>query len=222
MELLTFEVNGTTFQGYLSTPRSDTGPGVLILHAWWGLNRFTIQTCDRLAQAGFITLAPDYYHGQMVETIEEAINTREKIDRKSTQKLVNRAVDYLSSLPSVTGSGIAAIGFSLGASFAIEVARSRNEIIKAVVLFYGTGGGKIEKINATFLGHFAEHDQWGAHPTKMKALENRIRLAEKDARFYTYPETQHWFAEADRPEYKQEAAELAWERTIQFLHDELG
>ena len=218
----TFEVNGTTFQGYLSIPSVGNGIGVLILHAWWGLNRFTIQTCDRLAQAGFATLAPDYYGGQVVETIEEAKAVREKLDRKSTQKLVNHAVDFLSGLPSVTGSFIAAIGFSLGASFAIEVARSRNEIIKAVVLFYGTGGGKIEKINATFLGHFAEHDQWGAHPTKVKALEARIRLAGKSARFYTYPETLHWFAEADRPEYKQEAAEIAWERTIEFLRDELG
>jgi carboxymethylenebutenolidase len=216
-----FEINGSTLQGYLSEPNGGKGIGILLLHAWWGLNRFVVQTCDRLAQAGFVTFAPDYYHGRVAETIEKAKAAREKIDRKFTQKLINQAVDYLSELPSLTGSGIGVIGFSLGASYAIEVARSRNEIIRAVVLFYGTGGGKIEKTNATFLGHFAENDKWGAHPPKAKALANRIRLAGKDSSFYTYPKTEHWFAEADRPEYNKEAAELAWERTNKFLRDEL-
>jgi carboxymethylenebutenolidase len=218
----TFEVNGSIFQGYLSKPSTGKGIGILLLHAWWGLNHFTVQTCDRLAQAGFVTLAPDYYDGRVAKTIEEAKVAREKMDRKSSQKLINQAVDFLSGLPSLTGSGIGAIGFSLGASFAVEVARSRNEIIKTVVLFYGTGGGKIEKTNATFLGHFAENDKWGAHPPKVKALANRIRLAGKNAKFYTYSQTEHWFVEADRPEYNKEAAELAWERTIKFLRDELA
>lgn len=218
----TFEVNGSTFQGYLSTPSAGKGIGILLLHAWWGLNRFTVQTCDRLAQAGFVTLAPDYYVGYVAKTIDEAKAAREKMDRKSTQNTVNQAIDYLSELPLVKGSGIGVIGFSLGASFAIEAARSRNETIRAVVLFYGTGGGKIEKTNATFLGHFAENDKWGAHPPKVKALADRIRLARKDSKFYTYPKTEHWFVESDRPEYNKEAAELAWERTIKFLQDGLA
>ena len=217
-----FEVNGSAFQGYLSKPSAGKGAGILLLHAWWGLNPFTVQICDRLAQAGYITLAPDYYRGHVAETVEEAKVARAKLDRKSSQKLISQAVDYLSGLNSLTGSGIGVIGFSLGASFAVEVARSRNQIIKTVVLFYGTGGGKIEKTNATFLGHFAEHDKWGAHPPKVKALTNRIRLAGKKATFYTYPKTEHWFAEADRPEYNQEAAELAWDRTMKFLQDELA
>jgi carboxymethylenebutenolidase len=218
----TFEVDGSPFQGYLSKLSSGKGIGILLLHAWWGLNDFIVQTCDRFSQAGYVTLAPDYYHGQVAKTIEEAKAMREKMDRKSSQKIINLAVDYLSGLPSLTSSGIGAIGFSLGASFAIEAARSRNKVIKTVVLFYGTGGGKIEKTNATFLGHFAEHDKRGAHPAKVKALATRIRLAGKDAKFYTYPKTEHWFAEADRPEYNKEAAELAWERTITFLQNELA
>ena len=218
----TFEGNGSTFQGYLSEPSVGKGIGILLLHAWWGLNHFTVRTCDRLAQAGFIALAPDYYHGRVATTIEEAKVAREKMDRKFSQKLINQAVDYLSGLPSLTGSGIGVIGFSLGASFALGVARSRNEIIKTVVLFYGTGGGKPEKTNATFLGHFAAHDQWGAHPQNVKALANRIRLAGKEATFYTYPQTGHWFVETDRPEYNPKAAELAWKRTNKFLRDELA
>ena len=48
----TFGTDGNTFHGHLSTPVTGKGSGVLLLHAWWGLNHFMIQTCDRLAQQG--------------------------------------------------------------------------------------------------------------------------------------------------------------------------
>lgn len=67
-----------------------------------------------------------------------------------------------------------ALGFSLGVIFAIEAAWRRNQFVKALVLFYGTGGGKFNKTTATFMGHFAENDDWGAHTRKVNALEDRI------------------------------------------------
>jgi carboxymethylenebutenolidase len=218
----TFEVKENSFNGYLSLPSTDKGNGVLLFHAWWGLNQFTIQTCNKLAQAGFVTLAPDYYAGEVARTIAEAKACKQKLDRKSINKLGTLAVDYLNSHPSVIGSGIGVIGFSLGGSYAIEVARSRNQVVKAVVLFYGTGGGKFDKTRAAFMGHFAEDDKWGAHSKKVNALASRIRAANREVTFYTYPDPAPWFVETDRPEYKGEAAELAWARTIKFLREELG
>lgn len=218
----TFDENGRSFSGHLSLPESGKGTGILLLHAWWGLNQFTIQTCDRLAKEGFVTLAPDYYAGEVARKIDEAKAYRLNLIRRSTNNLVARAVDYLSSQPSLTHSSIGVIGFSLGASFAIEAARGRNQIVKAVVLFYGTGGGKFDKAKAAFMGHFAENDKWGAHAKKVNALANRIQSAGLEAKFYTYRGTEHWFVETDRPEYKQDATELAWECTIKFLREELG
>ena len=60
----TFEVNGRAFSGYLSIPITGKGIGVLVFHGWWGLNDFILQTCDQLAQAGFVALAPDCYRGE--------------------------------------------------------------------------------------------------------------------------------------------------------------
>ena len=57
-----FEVNGKTFSGYLAIPKNGSGPGVVVLHAWWGLTEPFQRVCDRLAQAGFVALAPDLYH----------------------------------------------------------------------------------------------------------------------------------------------------------------
>jgi carboxymethylenebutenolidase len=220
--LETFELHERSFNGHLSLPSSGKGTGVLLLHAWWGLNGFIIQTCDKLAREGFVTLSLDYYSGEVARTIDEAKACRQKLDRKATNKLVTLAVDYLNDLPAVTSAGIGVIGFSLGCSFAIEAARSRNQIVKAVALFYGTGGGKFDKSRAAFMGHFAENDKWGAHPKKVNALAGRIRAAGQEATFHTYPDTEHWFVETDRPEYNQEAAELAWERTFKFLREEPG
>jgi len=59
-------------QGYLAAPAGETGPGVLVLHAWWGLNETIKAFCQRLADAGFVAFAPDLYHGKVVDTVAEA------------------------------------------------------------------------------------------------------------------------------------------------------
>ena len=210
----TMETNGSSFHAHLAMPETGKGPGVLLLHAWWGLNQSFIQACDQLARAGFVTLAPDYYQGRVAETIEAADAARLELDHKATQKLVTQAVDYLAGLPAVTGNGIGVIGFSLGAGYAVEAARSRNKTVKAVVVFYGTGGGLLDKTSAAYLGHFADHDAWGADPARVKRFENRICAAGREASFYIYPDTEHWFVEADRPEYQPAAAALAWAETL--------
>ena len=218
----TFHINDSNFLGYLALPRAGKGPGLLLFHAWWGLNEFIVQTCGRLAAEGFVILAPDYYAGETAAAIDEAKKLRQQMDRNATKKLIDLAIDYLVSHPATKKPHIGTIGFSLGASFAIEAARRKNKSVNAVVVFYGSGGGNFDKTDASFMGHFAENDQWGAHAKKIAALKDRIQGANQGVNFYTYPETEHWFFETDRPEYHQEASELAWERTITFLKNILG
>ncbi|MGW8227213.1 MAG: dienelactone hydrolase family protein [Anaerolineales bacterium] len=217
-----FDLKGRTFNGYLALPEAGRGAGLLVFHAWWGLNDFILQTCDKLARSGFTTLAPDYYAGNTAKTIEDARTLKQQMDRKATNQLVALAADYLVQELQVETPRLGALGFSLGAGFALEAARSRSQFVKAVVLFYGTGGGKLDKTDAVFMGHFAEDDLWGAHPKKVDALAERIRVANREEKFFTYPNTKHWFLETDRPEYDQVAAELAWARTVTFLQNQLG
>ncbi len=218
----TFDAKKGSFTGHLSLPTAGRGHGLLLLHAWWGLSPAMIQICDMLADAGFATLAPDYYAGQIATTIDEAMACRGTVDRKATNNLVALAVDYLSTQPFLSGTDIGVIGFSLGCGFALEAARSRSRIVKAVVLFYGTGGGRFNRTQAAYMGHFAENDRWGADLVKADKLADRIRAAERQATFYTYQGAEHWFAEPDRPEYDQAAAGLAWARSQEFLRGELG
>ena len=59
-------------QGFLAVPSTGKGHGVLVLHAWWGLNDTIKAFCTRLAQEGFVALAPDLFAGKIARTIEEA------------------------------------------------------------------------------------------------------------------------------------------------------
>ena len=60
-----FKSNGNTASGYLATPASGSGPGVMVIQEWWGLDSETKKVADRLAADGFVALAPDLYHGEL-------------------------------------------------------------------------------------------------------------------------------------------------------------
>jgi carboxymethylenebutenolidase len=203
-------------------PKLDKAPGVLMFHTWWGLNAFFKETASRLSQEGFVVLAPDYFHGHTATTIEDAKALRSQMDRKRTYAQAKQALEYLIEQEKVFPKQVAVIGFSLGCGPALELARSKPDSVKAVVLFYGTGGGKFDSARADFLGHFAEEDQWGAHAKKIELFQKRLMKSGGEVIFHTYPNTRHWFFESDRPEsHNEEAAGVAWKRTILFLKQKL-
>jgi carboxymethylenebutenolidase len=208
--------------GYLAIPRKGTGPGVLVLHAWWGLNDFFKGFCDRLATAGFVAFAPDLYHGAIASTRDEAQSLMSKVDQKAANRDLVSAVRSLQIHPGVRGKRLGVVGFSLGAFWGLWTAQELPADVAAVVLFYGTGDGNYGKIRAAFLGHFAETDEFEDAAT-VRNLEKVLRSGGKDATFYTYPGTGHWFFENDRPNaYDAGAAKIAWQRTVEFLTTQLS
>lgn len=209
-------------QGYLALPADGKGPGLLVLHAWWGLNGFFRNLCDRLAREGFVAFAPDLYHGETATTIGEAERLRGKLKQKRVAADLAEGVDFLAGREEIAGQALGVIGFSLGAYYALGLSLDRPKLVRAVVVFYGTRGGDYESARAAYLGHFAETDDWVA-ASGVKKLERALRAAGRPVSFYTYEATGHWFFEKDRSEaYRQEAARLAWERTITFLREHLG
>jgi carboxymethylenebutenolidase len=208
--------------GYLALPPADSGPGVLVLHAWWGLNDTARAFCARLAQEGFVVLVPDLYHGQVATTIAEAERLANALDGQQAKADVAAAVDRLTARAAPGERGIAVIGFSLGAFYALDLSVADPERVSAVVLYYGTGPGDYTRSRAAYLGHFA-----GADPFEPAAnvdwLEGALREAGRPVTFYRYPGTGHWFCEPDRVEaYDEAAATTAWERTLAFLKEALA
>lgn len=216
--------NTQTAPGYLALPSAGKGPGVLVLHAWWGLTGVIKGVCDRLAALGFVAYAPDLYHGQLATTIPEAERLGKELDRNAerAQAETRAAVDTLLTYTGDATQGIGVVGFSLGASYAIQLSGAAPEQVRAVVLFYGAGEGDFARARATYLGHFAEQDQY--EPAEWVAwLENALITAGRPTTFYRYAGVDHWFFEQDRVDaYNEAAATLAWERTVAFLRTTLS
>ncbi len=218
-----FTVAGRAISGYLALPAQGRGPGVLVLHAWWGLTQPFQQVCDRLAEAGFVALAPDLYHGKTTAAIEDAQALGAALDQdvERWRGDIAAAMQVLRQHPATqqaSGNGkLAFVGFSLGDAYALDTSVNRPEEVAAVVVFYGSYPGlDYRKASAAYLYHFAEDDPYEPAESVAKT-EQELRAAGRTVTVYTYPGTKHWFFEQNRPEYNAEAAQLAWERTITFL-----
>ena len=210
------EVNDKKVNAYLASP-SGGGPGVLVLHAWWGLKPFFKQVCDQLAQQGFTVLAPDMRDGKIAKTIDEAKELMQNSDGQRVGDIVMAAKDHLRGI--VKGR-IGAVGFSMGGAWALVLASSKPDQVGAIVLFYGNEGVEYEKITAKVMGHFSDIDEWEPYEYVEKTFA-AFKSAGVDATLHIYPGVGHWFVEEDRPEYDPAAASLAWERTFEFLKKNL-
>ena len=209
--------------GFLALPPTGQGPGVLVLHAWWGLNETIKAFCTRLADEGFIAFAPDLYHGEIADTIAGAEALGSALDRNHLQAKAEIAAattflnEHAGHVAANGHSGVAVIGFSLGAYYALHLAAADPAQIHSVVLFYGTGGDDFSNTRADYLGHFAANDEFEPQ-ANVDQLAASLRGAGRAVTFYRYPDTGHWFFEPDRVDaFNPAAATLAWARTLAFL-----
>ena len=206
--------------GYLVLPEATTGPGILVLHAWWGLTDHVRSVCDDLAAAGYVALAPDLFAGRVASEVDEAERQLAEADADELAHLTRSSLQTLRALPSSTGDAVGILGWSMGASMALWLAARVPEAIAATAVFYG--GQDIDMIEArsAFLGHYAEEDPY-VDEDSLVLLESELHLDGLEVEFHRYPGTRHWFAEPDRPEHDPAAAALAWDRTLAFFRHHL-
>ena len=207
---------------YLALPNKRPGKAVLVLHPWWGLNDDMKTICDRLAQAGYVTLAPDLYNGRLATTVAQAEKLSETVDEDSAMKIVQAAAGVLLRHEACGGNQMGVIGFSMGASFAVSIAHHNPNQVRAVVLFYGLGWAEQTNTQASYLGHFAKNDPYEDDEYR-DHFEEKLKENGRSSTFHIYPNTSHWFFEPGVPDaYAPAAAELAWERTLAFLEETLS
>ncbi len=209
----TYESNGIQRQGYLALPASGKGPGLLLLHAWWGLTDVFTDLADKFAAEGFVVFAPDLYDGKQTAEIAEA----EKLVQAGESDfpaMVGKAISglqYLQKHPARTGDKVSVIGFSMGAAYALLTDEELPDSYDRIVLFYGMAGANVGKSKAKVQAHFAENDPY-------ESAEAAKSMEAVNLEKHIYPGTGHWFFETNRPDvYNAEASKLAWERTLAFL-----
>jgi carboxymethylenebutenolidase len=197
-ETVEFRSNGNVASGYLVKPVAGSGPGVLIIQEWWGLDSSLKETTDRLGAAGFVALAPDLYHGELAghDEMDKAAHLMSELPPDRAARDMSGAVDYLAGHASVTGDGIGVVGFCMGGMLSFIIAANRPDKVKAVVPFYGFPQGAAEpdwsKLTASISGHMAEHDDFFP-PAAARALEARLRDMGKHVTLTVHPGTGHAF-----------------------------
>jgi len=191
--------------------------GVLVLHAWWGLNDDVRAYAQRLEGEGFAVQTPDMYgEGRVATEIPAAEALMKARDKARQLAEIDRAADRLGAL-----GPYAVLGWSMGGSYGWDLISRRPGTVAALVDHYG--GGELEP-GATLppiLGHYGELDD-DPSPAMARELEQNLRAAGQSAEFHYYPGARHWFAEPSRPQYDATAAALAWDRTLRFLRKHLG
>src|SRR3954447_4870945 len=135
-ELVTFPSNGTEGQGYLAVPASGSGPGVVVLQEWWGLNDQIKEVCDRFAGDGFVALAPDIYRGAETKEPDEAVKLMMALNIQQAAKDMAGAVRYLRAHDAVTSDGVGVTGFCMGGGLALWLATLVPDDVLAVAPYY--------------------------------------------------------------------------------------
>ena len=221
-KMITFPGGGNFCQGYLAESVTG-GPGIIVLQEWWGLVDQIKEVADRFSEEGFVALAPDLYHGQSTKNPDAAGKLMMALNIEKTAKEMNNAINYLSSLPSTTGSHVGSVGFCMGGQLSLYAACS-NSIIGACVDYYGIHPNvkpNIKSLEAPVLGFFGEKDP-SVPPQAVQNLETELRQCGKKVEFHIYPNRDHAFFNHTRPEvYDQADAEDSWTRMTQFFRQYL-
>lgn len=228
-QMVEFASNGGTAAGYLATPEGSSGPGVIVVQEWWGLDSGIKEMADRLAAAGFVALAPDLYHGELAghTEMDKAGELMQSLPPDRAGRDMSGAVDFLADHESTTGNGIGVMGFCMGGLLTFVLAALRPDKVKAAVPFYGFPSGDGEPdysaITASIQGHMAEHDDFFP-PDAAKALEARLREMGKDVTLTVHEGTGHAFMAPHNALGTQDQAKYdeIWPRATAFLHEHLG
>lgn len=220
-----FPANGTTANGYIATPPDGTGPALIILQEWWGLVDHIKQVTDRFAEAGFVAMAVDLYKGETAEHPDDAKRLLMALDIGDTARTLRGAAVYLRAHPAVTPEKVGVLGFCMGGQLALFAATEHADVIDAVVDFYGIFNPAVpvdlSKLRAPVQAHFGEHD--GSCPTaQVDALMAAIDAAGAPRELHRYDAGHAFFNDTRPTAYNDEAAELAWTRSVEFLHRTLG
>jgi carboxymethylenebutenolidase len=225
-EMVSYPSNGGTSEGYLALPSGAGGPAVVVIQEWWGLVPHIRSVADRFADAGFVALAPDLYHGVQTTEPNEAGRLIMGLAMDQAAKDIAGAARFLADRPDVDGR-VACVGFCGGGSLALWSA-TLSEHISVTVGFYpalpwermspkwDNYAGKVALI------HCSEGDGTSAAPGIRTARE-AIEASGGECLVYDYPGTHHAFFNDDRPgAFHPQAAASAWARTLELLRSRFG
>mgnify|MGYP002631297170 CR=1 FL=1 len=223
-EIVSFAANGRTEKGYLSLPKAGTGPGLVVLQEWWGLVDHIKALADRFAEAGFVALAPDLYHGEKATSPDQAGKLLMALNIAETGKDLRGALTFLRAHAAVAPKKTGVMGFCMGGQLALYAGQEHPDLVDAVVDFYGIHPKvaiDAARLRPPVLGHFGRRDD-SVPLESVHDLADGVRKAGGTFEVHEYDAGHAFFNDSRPAVYDPACAELAWDRTLAFLRRHLA
>lgn len=185
---------------------NERGPGILVLHSWWGLNSATKKFCENLSDRGYCVLAPNFF-GPAAKDEAHAQELLNEADPNEMADLVLSSIHALRSYSDDSTKPVAIIGFAMGASLGLWASTKLPDSVSNVVSVYGSQNIDFDDAIADYLLICAEHDEV-ATPDDMNFTQALIGLAGCEVNSEIIPGTQHGFWDENDPSFNILAKDL--------------
>jgi carboxymethylenebutenolidase len=219
---------------YVAQPAGEGPfPAIVVIQNKDGVREFTQEMTRRVAEAGYVAVAPQLYHREGEPNNDEETENLRRF-RRDTNVIndINGTINFLRGCANVDASRLGIVGFCMGGRIAFLMAAASRSF-KAAVDFYG--GGVYSKwgndrpapselaadISCPIQGHFGELDK-SPPPDEMRTLDAELRRLGKEHEFFFYPDAPHGFNRGGWSGYKPDHDKASWARTLEFFNKHLG
>jgi len=212
--------DGQQLIGYLAVPPGEQQkPAVIVIQEWWGLNEHIKNVTRRFAEAGYVALAPDLYHGQVTTEPDEARKLAMELGMGDAVSEIQAAMAYLREQDYTTGQ-VGIVGFCMGGGLVLQTAVADNTL-GAAVPFYGqpVSAADAGKITAPVLSLLGSED--GISAANYEQMHRALEANGVPNHFQLYEGAQHAFFNDTRASYDPQAAADAWQRTLAWFDEYL-
>lgn len=227
---------GKDLQGYYVRPQgSGTFPAIMVFMEAFGLNPNIRSVCDRFAQAGYVALAPDFYHGDVYEykDVQAAVAKLKSLNDDTVMAEVGQGLDFLAKRKEVAADRIGVTGFCMGGRYTFLANAVHADKFKAAVSFYGSAiaakqdmvGRKplLDRVGAMrspIMLIYGANDEMIAADEHARITE-ALSQAKKRYILTVFPNAGHGFLSDRRDSYAAEPAKEAWAMTMNFFQQYL-
>jgi carboxymethylenebutenolidase len=224
-------VEGGSMRCYVSVPEGGgPSPAVIVIQHAGGVDEFVRGRADRLAEAGFLAVAPDLYHREDPNSSDDPLTRMGRLRDPSIIADVNAAIEHTKELPEAQADQIGITGYCMGGRVTYLMAATNPGLKAAVVCWggnimvpWGEGPAPFDlskNISAPVLGLFGEDDP-NPSPADIAKLDAELSKLGKTHEFHSYAGAGHAFMNEGRPSYRPEAAQDAWKKCIAWFDKHL-
>jgi dienelactone hydrolase len=235
-ETIEYKDGALTLRGFLAFDEKAVGkrPGVIVMPEVYGLNEHAKIRAQRLAELGYVALAGDPHgNGTLYNSLQEAMKGAGPLmsDPSVTRNRMKATFDKLASIPQVDSSRIAAIGFCMGGTLSLELARA-GAPLRGVVSFHGglqtQRPAEAGSLKAKILACTGAEDPF-VPMAQVSAFSEELTKAKADWQIIVYSGTGHSFTNPDAAKagvpgvvYNKSADERSWEAMKSFFKEIFG